>query len=172
MMQKKSLMFAAMVLVGMGAYAQRPGGGGGGQGGGRPQGQGERPSAAQMMAMLDKNNDGKIDKTEASNSPNKRFAENFDRLDANGDGFIDQAELSNMGRPNGEKPKAVNAKSALKDMDANKDGKLDKEEVSQKNNKALVKSFDKIDTNADGFLDKSELDAFAKETKDRRKDQE
>lgn len=57
-------------------------------------------------------------------------------------------------------------------MDANNDGKLNKTKVSQKNNGTLAKNFDKIDTNADGFLDKAELEVFANEPKERRKDQE
>ena len=87
-------MTGAMILVGIGACVQLLGGG---SGGGRPDGQGEKPSAAQIMAMLDKNNDGKIDKAEASNSPNKRFAEIFDRIDVNSDGSIDQVEENQIG---------------------------------------------------------------------------
>jgi Ca2+-binding EF-hand superfamily protein len=172
-MKKNSLLVAAFVLIGLGAFAQRSGGHGGGGGGGgrggRPGGgeggQGEKMTPMQILAMLDKNNDGKIDKSEAQNSPNKRFAEKFDSLDVNKDGFIDQEELANMGKPDGNKPAALNAKKILMLADMNKDGKLDKEELSQKNDKYLLKNFDRIDLNADGFLNKKELSKFVKASK-------
>ena len=169
-MKKNRLLVAAFILIGLGAFAQRPGGGGGGgrPGGGQGRsggGQEEKMTPMQILAKLDKNNDGKIDKSEAENSPNKRFAENFERIDVNKDGFIDQKELANMGKPDANKPAALNAKKILKLADMNKDGKLDKEELIQKNDKNLLKNFDRIDLNADVFLNKKELSKFAKATK-------
>lgn len=47
--------------------------------------------------------------------------------------------------------------SSIEALDADKDGKLSKEEV--KADAALTGKFDTLDTNKDGFLDKDELKA-------------
>ncbi len=55
-------------------------------------------------------------------------------------------------------------KSPLETLDADKDGKLSKDEV--KGDATLSAKFDELDTNKDGFLDKDELKAAHKAAKE------
>lgn len=56
----------------------------------------EKLPVESIFKVLDRNNDGKISKEEASKAPNKRLSKNFDRLDQNQDGYIDLKELKSV----------------------------------------------------------------------------
>ena len=105
----------------------------------------------ERLKAADTNNDGLISREEAKALP--RIAENFDAIDANKDGQVTSDELrafhqAHRGEHRGE---------MWKQLDANGDGKLSKEEVA--NHPRLVKDFDAIDANKDGFLSSEELQA-------------
>ena len=54
-----------------------------------------RPDPTQMLAQMDANKDGKLDKTEVKGP----MAENFSSFDTNNDGFITLEELKNAPKP-------------------------------------------------------------------------
>ncbi len=138
------------------------GGGGTGpdRGGPPPGGGGRGPGGAargQFDPMqLDSDGDGKVSKDEAP----EQMKSYFDRLDTNGDGFIDAEEIAAMRRrfesrgagPGGEGQGSRGGGRNLMENDADKDGKVSKEEAP-----AWMKSFfDRVDGNADGFVDAEE----------------
>ncbi|MGE3804390.1 MAG: EF-hand domain-containing protein [Gemmataceae bacterium] len=112
-------------------------------------------NAADFIKRFDKNNDGKIDKSEAP----ERMAQFFDRIDANKDGKLDEKEVDQMLqrlRQNAGNPGEF-LKRAMEKLDANKDGKISKAEAKG----PLEQNFDRLDANKDGFLDKDELSKVA-----------
>lgn len=60
---------------------------------------------------------------------------------------------------------AAFAQSATTGLDADKDGKISKEEA--KNDKELSSKFDEADANKDGFLDKDELKSLHSQNKEK-----
>ncbi|MFK8058382.1 MAG: EF-hand domain-containing protein [Saprospiraceae bacterium] len=64
--------------------------------------QGGPPNAAQAIAKMDGNSDGKLSISEVKGP----LKENFAKIDSNGDGFLTKAELENAPRPqrNGQRP--------------------------------------------------------------------
>ena len=140
----------------------------------RPQeGRAKRADPARIISQHDKNNDGVLDKDECPPQLRERFA----RIDADGDGKLSKAELEKVSgglanlrrRPATDSPKPATdtpkpAESApdkpatdesqdavFRLLDANKDGKLSKEELEN-----AVRLLQR-DKNKDGVLDLSEL---------------
>ncbi len=110
--------------------------------------------SARMFKRFDKNNDGKIQKTELP----ERIQERFDRMDANNDGVLDKEEMKKMrgrrGRRRGKKKDpSGRAKKIMSELDKDGDGKIQRAEAG----KRLEKRFDKFDTNGDGQLEHDEL---------------
>ncbi len=66
----------------------------------------------------------------------------FKKYDKNSDGFLDKSEFSAI----------KDTKSSFEDLDKNKDGKLDMNELRE----AAQKKFNFYDKNQDGFLDPAE----------------
>jgi Ca2+-binding EF-hand superfamily protein len=102
---------------------------------------------------MDKNKDGKLSRDEW---PSFMPQGSFEAADTNHDGFVDEAEWNAMrqrfgggggGRGLGE--------AIIKFLDANKDGKVTREEFA-----ALLTLFDILDTNHDGVLTQDELNGF------------
>ena len=102
----------------------------------RKGGKGQR---AKFMQKMDANADGKVARDEWKGKP-----EGFDKLDADKDGFLTQSELGDVLRDKGA--------DMFKKFDANSDGKIARDEWSQKS-----RAFDRMDANADGFLTPDEL---------------
>jgi Ca2+-binding EF-hand superfamily protein len=105
------------------------------------------------MRRIDKNGDGKISRDEAP----ERMKENFDRLDANKDGNIDAEEFARSltafgGRPGGVPPGAPaagggDAKAAeeiFTKHDANSDGKLTKDEISEEQKEMFQRMLERL----------------------------
>lgn len=61
----------------------------------QPRERGERPNAAQMLAQMDVNKDGKLSKDEVKGP----LQENFSKIDTNDDDFISKEELENAPKP-------------------------------------------------------------------------
>ena len=59
--------------------------------------QGQRPTAAQLIAEMDSNNDGKLSKDEVKGP----LLNDFSTIDTNDDGFLSKEELENAPRPQG-----------------------------------------------------------------------
>ena len=62
-------------------------------------------------------------------------------------------------RPGGNRGDPAQLVERMMQMDANKDGKISKDDMPAQQ---VERMFDRADTNKDGFLDKAELEAFAK----------
>ena len=123
--------------------------------------QNNKPNPDQVIARLDTNSDGKINKEEAAQAQRGNIAENFDYLDSNKDGYIVLEELN--ARPSGNSNKQMRKPSPEKIfemLDNNKDGQLDKLEVAAKNKGNLEENFSRIDANTDDFISMEELNAF------------
>ncbi|WP_452229884.1 EF-hand domain-containing protein [Lacinutrix sp. MEBiC02404] len=162
---KTTITIFSMLLC-FSVFAQGPPGGGGGRSGGKGQGQQrEKPDASEILSKLDTNNDGLIDKDEASSDKRGKIAEDFEVIDTNDDGFIDLEELKDS--LNGKsKPKKVSAKKIIKEIDDNGDGTLNELEVAAKGKRDLSEKFSEIDTNGDAELDLEELKFFYKKDED------
>jgi len=120
-----------------------------------------KPDPDQVIARLDTNNDGKIDKEEASQAPRGKLAENFDKLDSNNDGYLVLEELEARASGNKNKQKGKPSPEKVFEMvDNNNDGQLDKLEVASKDRGRLEENFASIDTNSDDVISMEELKAF------------
>ena len=121
-----------------------------GPGGGGPRG--AAPGAMPDLLSFDKDGDSKVSKDEAP-APMRPM---FDQLDGNKDGFLDKDEIDELARraramaagagPGGGPPD-------LMESDADKDGKVSKDEAPE----WMQSFFDKVDANSDGFIDKAEV---------------
>ncbi|TWH99058.1 EF hand domain-containing protein [Luteimonas cucumeris] len=130
-------------------------------------------------AKLDTNNDGAIDRSEAARS--ERFAARFDQLDRNKDGKLSaderphrrghgdhrgdrmmQADKDKDGRIS-KAEAATDPKFAARfaEMDANKDGYLDRGDRELRRREHRQAWFAGADANKDGKLSKAEMEASA-----------
>jgi Ca2+-binding EF-hand superfamily protein len=142
------IFFTVAILLGVTAAARAqdmppqgppPGGGGGGM------------RQMPQFADLDKNKDKKISRDEWQGP-----AQFFDRLDANKDGFIDETEWNAMRqRFGGSGGGQRGGESMAKFLDANKDGKVSRDEFAR-----LLALFDLLDANHDGELTQEEMNGF------------
>ena len=123
-----------------------------------------RVTARQIVSGMDKNNDAKISREEASEDL-KLY---FDQFDTNEDGAIDVEEARAIAKyVNAETPAAsqdkpapgrVTAEQIINAMDKNDDGKISKSEASEQ----LKPYFAQFDTNQDGVIDAKEAEPIAK----------
>ena len=145
------------ILLNIGVFAQGPPGGGHGRG---EMQRGRKPEASKILSILDTNDDDLIDKEEASKDRRGKISEDFDKIDANKDGFIDLKELKDS--LNNRKPtrKRISPEKLIKQIDDNGNGTLNELEVAAKAKRELSDNFSEIDTNKDGELDIEELKAF------------
>jgi Ca2+-binding EF-hand superfamily protein len=118
------------------------------------------PSADQLLKRFDKDGDGKLSKDEAP----PRLTDTFARIDRNGDGRLDRSEIAQMLQvlrkappPNAQPGPERIVKDMLGRLDANKDGKVAKDEARG----PLAENFDRLDANKDGVLDPRELRVIA-----------
>ncbi len=115
----------------------------------------------EFIRRFDKDMDGKLSKDELP----PFLAKGFAQADRNGDGKLDREEVAawlvvlrkvmaaGPGQGSlGKTPDEV-VDNLLRLMDANKDGKISRDEAKGK----IAENFDKIDLNKDGFLDRKEL---------------
>src|ERR1051325_4926450 len=118
--------------------------------GGGPGGGGMRQFQFPQFKDLDKNKDGKLSKDEM---PSEFPPQAFDRLDTNHDGFIDENEWNAMRQRFGQGGGGRGfGESLTKFLDANKDGKVSRDEFAK-----MVSLFDQLDTDHNGELSQEEL---------------
>lgn len=116
-----------------------------------------RVTAAQVIEPMDKNGDGKISRSEASEDL-KLF---FEHYDLNKNGEIDRKEAEAIARyVNHEKAgsRGFTPKQLISFMDRNGDGKLSKDESSEE----IKPYFEHIDKNNDGLIDVDEAHVMVK----------
>lgn len=123
--------------------------------------------AEARFAAADKDNNGRIDRTEAQ-AVGERMANHFDRMDANKDGGIDKAEMAamrqKMGRGSHRMKSAMSFQRGLfVGMDDNADGAVTRAELGTKH-KPWSDDFDIIDANRDGKITGEELRAYHQAT--------
>lgn len=167
MMQKLIFTFAVVATLSMSSLvmAQRPGGGGRGgdgppRGGQRGGGAGQRP-VSPLMTALDTDKDGKLSAEEISNA-----AKALKALDKNEDGALDTSELApqrggargGRGGGGGRGGDASDRINRMMELDADKDGKISKEEGGDR----MSRFFEFMDGDKDGFLSKTEIEESMK----------
>jgi Ca2+-binding EF-hand superfamily protein len=118
---------------------------------------GGRPEPGELFNRLDRNGDGKLEKTELPAEAPPFLAPLFERL---GKDVITREEFLEAGRrlfaqapgQPGEPPRTLMQPRILRLLDANGDGRLSKEELVQ-----LAEKFQELDDDRDGQLDPREL---------------
>ena len=101
-----------------------------------------RPDGEQRWKKLDRDNDGRISRSEWP-----RNEQGFDRMDADKDGFLTKEELRSAAREFHEK-----RGSRLRQMDTDADGNISRGEW-----KGKEEIFNRLDANKDGVLTRDEL---------------
>lgn len=106
--------------------------------------------------QLDVNRDGVIDRIEAARSP--RLAQAFDRLDRNSDGRLDRSERPNRkhNRRGGGHRGGMNAL----DTDGDGRISRNEADANTRGKRKLGEQFAAIDSNRDGYLVRTELSAY------------
>ncbi len=112
---------------------------------------GHRSSHEKVFNQLDKNEDGKISKSEAEQAPRERLVNNFDRLDSNTNGYIEKSEFMEFNL------RLNNRDGIIELADTDKDGKVSIEEALAFTQKREKEHLLRADKNNDGFLDQNEL---------------
>jgi Ca2+-binding EF-hand superfamily protein len=105
---------------------------------------------------LDANKDGMIDRAEAAAHP--RLAAQFDTLDTNRDGKLQRNELPR--RPQGRDGRRHDFAA----LDTDGDGRVSKAEAGA--DPKYAERFAQMDANKDGFVDRTDREAVAKQRKD------
>lgn len=118
--------------------------------------QGAAPAA---RVKLDVNGDGIVDRKEAAARP--RLAEKFDELDKNKDGKLSKEEMPR----HGDRKHGRNGREAMAKLDADKDGRISRAEATAGEGK-LASRFDDMDANKDGFVDRADHQIRAKQRTD------
>lgn len=114
-----------------------------------PQATPQPANAAKMK--LDANNDGVIDRTEAAKHP--RLAERFDALDKNKGGRLSADERPmHRGMRGGKRGHGGGMQ-----LDADNDGRISRAEAAGK--PQFAQRFEQMDANKDGFIDKADREA-------------
>ena len=138
-----------------------------------------RPPSNPIVEAIDKDKNGSLSAEEIKNA-----VAALKSLDKNGDGEISREEMrpEGFGRPGQGRPgqggpgfggprPEFNAEEFTKNFvsrmltenDKNKDGKIDKKEVTGR----FAENFDRADTNSDGFIDETEMKNMAKQMAER-----
>ena len=111
-----------------------------------------------MMQRIDTNRDGAIDREEAKAAP--WLAERFDRIDANRDGSLGKAELDTAQEHHRERREERGAER-FEDSDRNGDGAIDMAEAKSAAEKRTERMFERMDANRDGKLTREEMSRHA-----------
>jgi Ca2+-binding EF-hand superfamily protein len=119
-------------------------------------------SPEQFLKHYDKQKRGFLIKEDL---PQGHLTDSFERVDANDDGKWDLKEIEAMYQrlrdrlglaketKKKERPLDRDVSQLLKEMDANRDGRISRAEAKG----AVASAFDALDANRDGFLDRKEL---------------
>jgi Ca2+-binding EF-hand superfamily protein len=111
---------------------------------------------------LDSNGDGTVDRAEAAKHP--RLAGKFDELDKNKDGKLTKEEMPRH-RDGGHGKRGHGPREATAKLDTDKDGRISRAEATAGEGR-LASRFDQMDANRDGFIDRVDHQARAKQRTD------
>lgn len=117
-----------------------------------------------MMAKADANKDGEITREEVKVITDERFAQ----YDASGDGLIEAREVEQVIRARMEKRLQRMVKGISRRFDADRDGKVTKDEFSR----FAFERFTWADSNDDGKISGEEIPRRMKHWKQRHRDRE
>lgn len=108
------------------------------------------PAGIKAAPRIDANGDGVIDRAEAAKAP--RLAAKFDQLDINKDGKLSASE-----RPQRMHGKRGDGRGGdrLQALDTDKDGRISRTEANA-GNAGFAARFSEMDANKDGYLDRSD----------------
>ncbi len=116
--------------------------------------------------QMDTNGDGFIDKAEIAAARDARFAES----DTNGDGALDDAELAAQSQKRDADRKASSKDRRAKmisRLDANNDGKLQKEEMG---GGRMERMMSRLDADGDGRISKEEASKMRSKMRGKKKE--
>lgn len=121
------------------------------------------PNARPARANLDVNGDGVIDRTEAAAHP--RLAEHFDSLDKNKDGKLSADERPQRGKDGrqGRGPRGEGM-AKFKQLDKGGDGRISQVEAAAE--PKFQQRFAEMDANKDGFVDRADHELRSKQRRD------
>ena len=122
-------------------------------------------AAKPTRASLDSNSDGSIDRVEAAKSP--RLLERFDAIDTNKDGKLSKEEMPRRGERGDRKHggRGDVARDAMAKLDTDKDGRISRAESAAGEGKFATR-FDEMDANKDGYVDRTDHELRGKQRKD------
>lgn len=111
---------------------------------------------------LDSNGDGVVDRTEAAKLA--RLAGKFEELDKNKDGKLSKDEMpARHGR--GHDKRGRGPLQAMSRLDTDKDGRISRTEATAAEGR-MASRFDQLDANKDGYVDRADHEIRAKQRKD------
>ena len=127
--------------------------------------QSDAAAAKPTRTSLDANSDGSIDRAEAGKSP--RLLENFDAIDTNKDGKLSREEMPRRGdRGHGKHGlRGGGPRDAITRLDADKDGRISRAESAAGEGRFATR-FDEMDANKDGYVDRTDHELRSKQRKD------
>jgi len=111
---------------------------------------------------LDSNGDGIVDRTEAAQHP--RLAGKFDELDKNKDGKLTKDEMPARHGHGHDKP-GHGPREAMSRLDTDKDGRISRAEATAGEGR-MASHFEQMDANKDGYVDRADHEILAKQRKD------
>ena len=113
-------------------------------------------------AKLDTNGDGAIDRSEAARSP--RLADRFDELDKNKDGKLAKEEMPRRD-DRGRGKRGHDRHGMMMKLDSDQDGRISRAEAAAGDGK-MAPRFDQMDANKDGFIDRADHELRARQRSD------
>jgi Ca2+-binding EF-hand superfamily protein len=113
-------------------------------------------------AKLDSNGDGSVDRTEAAQHP--RLAGKFDELDKNKDGKLTKDEMPAR-HGHGHDKRGHGPREAMSRLDTDKDGRISRAEATAAEGR-MASRFEQMDANKDGYVDRADHEIRAKQRKD------
>ena len=113
-------------------------------------------------AKLDSNGDGIVDRTEAASHPH--MVGKFDELDKNKDGKLTKDEMP-VRHGRGHDKRGHGPREAMSKLDTDKDGRISRAEATAGEGR-MASRFDDMDANKDGYVDRADHEIRAKQRKD------
>jgi len=111
---------------------------------------------------LDSNGDGSVDRSEAAKHP--RLAGKFDELDKNKDGKLTKDEMPAR-HGHGHDRRGHGPREAMSRLDTDKDGRISRAEATAAEGRMATR-FDQMDANKDGYVDRADHEIRVKQRKD------